>query len=144
MMRTYQQQGFSLIEVLIAIFVFGFGMLGIALYTANAMRATANNHARGTIMQAVAQTIEPMIYPTSNAASLTTNLTPLLAGLTISNDNGKDSYLVRLVNVINGDGASTIAIPATPISPVTAVLNVSYNGANGQVVTLNPIYTFYF
>ncbi len=139
-----QQSGVSLIEVMIAIFIFGLGMLGIALYTGNALHASANNHARGTIMQAVSQAIEPRIYPSSNAANLTANLTPLAAGILVSNDNGKDSYLVRLSSVINGDGTATSGVPAVPVSPVTAVLTVSYNGANGQSMTLNPVYTFFF
>ncbi len=139
-----QQSGVSLIEVLIAIFVFALGMLGIALYTGNALHASASNHARGTILQAVSQAIEPMIYPSNNAANLAMNLNPLVTGIVVANDNGKDTYLVRLSSVINGDGAATSGVPAAPVSPVTAVLTVSYNGANGQTTTLNPVYTFFF
>jgi len=129
--------GFSLIEVMISLVVFLLGMLGIALFTANGLKTSAVNQARATAVNAVAQAVEPVLYHSrSDCLSNILGTFPR----TVTNDNGKDSYAVRLVKAVDGTGADIAAIGAAPgyvvtptpsagwISPVTIVLGIPITG----------------
>lgn len=140
-------RGISLIEVLVALLVFWLGLLGIALYTASGLKVSAGNQVRATAIKAVSMASEPMSYHTrSDCLSTMLGTYPK----TVTADNGKDSYLVSLVNAVDGSGvtiatgtttATTISVPSGSwVSPVTVVMKVPYNGLNG-VVYAYPTYT---
>lgn len=145
---NFQASGFTLIEVLIALLVFWLGMLGIALYTASGLRTTATNQVRSTAVKAASIALEPLTYHT-RADCLSTMLTKF--PLTVTEDNRKDSYVLSLVNAIDGSGATiasgtpsatTISVASGNwVSPVTITMRVPYAGLNGAVVTATPTYT---
>lgn len=141
-------RGISLIEVLVALLVFWLGLLGIALYTASGLKVTASNQVRATAIKAASIVSEPMSYHT-RADCLSTMLATYPK--TVTTDNGKDSYLISLVNAVDGGGttiatgtatSTTIAVASGSwVSPVTVTLRVPYAGLNGAVVTATPTYT---
>lgn len=140
-------KGFTLIEVLVAILVFWLGMLGVALFTANALKISASNQVRATAIKAASLSAEPMIYHTrADCLSMFLATYPR----TVNLDNGKDSYVISLVNAKDGIGTSiaTGTATATTIatasgswaSPITITLRAPYQGLDG-VVTATPTYT---
>ena len=139
--------GFSLIEVMIALLVFLLGMLGVALFTASGLKTSTTNQARATAIHATSQAVEPMLYHSrADCQAIMLQTFPL----TVTSDNGKDSYVVRLVQATDGAGTSIAAIGAAPgyavtptasanwISPVTIVLRVP---VTGTTATAFPSYT---
>lgn len=52
--------GFTLIEVLVTLLVLALGLLGIALYTGEGLRASADNNVRATALQVASQVVEPL------------------------------------------------------------------------------------
>lgn len=143
-----KMRGFSLIEVLVSMLVFWLGVMGVALYTAAGLKATASNQVRTTVIKAASVASEPMSYHT-RADCLSTMLSTYPK--TVSVDNGKDSYLISLVSAVDGSGttvatgttaATTIAVASGSwVSPVTITLRVPYLGADGNTVTVTPTYT---
>lgn len=141
-------RGFALIEILVALVVFWLGLLGIALYTATGLKTASANQVRATAMKAASAASEPMGYHTrADCLSMMLGTYPK----TVSADNGKDTYLVSLVNAVDGSGttiatgtatSTTIVVPSGNwVSPVTVTLRVPYAGLNGAVVTSTPTYT---
>lgn len=140
------QNGFSLIEVLLSILVFSLGMVGVALYTANGLKNSANNHARATVLRSTSLALEPVINQANSSASLAAALQTFAGanGVAVANDNDKDSFTLRATTFQNGDGAITTALPGTLISPVTVAFSIPYTGADGNQVTLSTSYSFFF
>lgn len=142
-----RMRGVSLIEVLVALLVFWLGLLGIALYTASGLKVTASNQVRATAIKAASMVSEPMSYHT-RADCLSTMLGTYPK--TVTADNGKDSYLISLVNAVDGSSttvatgttsATMISVPSGSwVSPITVTLRVPYNGLNGTVYAY-PTYT---
>lgn len=141
-------RGFTLVEVLLALLVFWLGMLGIALYTASGLRTTATNQVRATAVKAASIALEPLTYHTRADC-----LAAMLTGYprTVTEDNGKDSYVLSVVNAVDGSGAqiasgtpsaTTISTASGSwVSPVTITMRVPYAGLNGVTVTATPTYT---
>lgn len=145
--KFHANGGFSLIEVMVALLVFLLGMLGVALFTAGGLKTSAVNQVRANVIHATSQAAEPVLYH-SRSDCLATVLGTFPR--TITSDNGKDSYTIRLVKATDGAGTSIATIGAAPgyavtttastgwISPVTIVLGIP---VTGTTATAYPSYT---
>lgn len=140
------QVGFSLIETLISIVLFGLGMLGISALTATGLKTMANTNARGSALMVASQTAEPILSARTEAA-VKAALTgfPKIA----SSDHNKDNYSIDLIAGVDGDGTSIVSAvntttAATWTSPVTIVLRVPYKTFDGSTVNSTPSFSFYF
>lgn len=131
--------GFTLIEVMVALLVLLLGMLGVAFFTASGLKTSAVNQVRATAIHATSQAVEPVLYHTrSDCLATVLGTFPR----TVTSDNGKDSYTIRLVKATDGAGTSIAAIGAAPgyavtttpsadwISPVTIVLGIPVTGTS--------------
>lgn len=139
-----RQSGFTLIEALVSLLVFWLGLLGIALYTGNGLKTASANQVRATSIYATSLAMEPVLYQTRSdclAAALGTFPRNVVI------DNGKDRFSISLVKASDGSGkqiaannAVTVAA-STWVSPITVVLGVPYQGADGTAYTAYPSYT---
>lgn len=138
------QRGFTLIEALISLLVFWLGLLGIALYTGNGLKASSANQVRATSIYAASLAMEPVLYQT-RADCLSTALGSFPRQVVI--DNGKDNFSISLVRASDGRGIqiaanNTVTSAATNwVSPVTVVLAIPYRGADSAIYTAYPSYT---
>ncbi len=139
MKTPHPQNGFTLIEALVSTVVFGLGMLGMALYSGNGLKATANNNARASALQVVSQAMDPLVN--LSAASLGTELGRFPK--TIKSDNDRDSYSINLVTMQDGTGTTITNVNGATLMPVTVVVSVPYTSFDGSTVTLRPSFTFY-
>lgn len=142
--QSRANDGFTLVEIMVALVVFSIGMLGIVSFTANGLKLTTVNQARATAIHAVTQVAEPVFYH-SKPVCLDTILRTFPR--TVTSDNGKDSYTINLVRAVDGSGTqiaannSVTAAYGSWISPVTIVLSVPYPGLNNTTVRVYPSYT---
>ncbi len=143
-MCNHKPHGFTLIEVLISLLVFWLGLLGIALYTASGLKTASTNQVRATSVYAASLAMEPVLYQTrADCLSAALRSFPL----TVTSDNGKDSYTVSLVRASDGSGAQVAANnlittgSGTWVSPITITLGVPYTGSDSRVYTAYPSYT---
>jgi len=60
MKNKIKSKGFTLIEVLISLLIFAFGMLGITMQMSKSMSSTINNEVHSSVMQLAMQSIEPL------------------------------------------------------------------------------------
>lgn len=142
--QSLENNGFTLVEVMVALVVFSLGMLGIVSFTANGLKLVSVNQARATAIHAASQVAEPVFYH-SKPVCLDTMLRTFPR--TVTSDNGKDSYTINLVRAVDGSGAqiatsnSVTAAYGGWVSPVTIVLSVPYVGLNNTTVIAYPTYT---
>lgn len=138
------QRGFTLIEALISLLVFWLGLLGIALYTGNGLKASSANQVRATSIYAASLAMEPVLYQT-RADCLAAALGTFPRKVTV--DNNKDTFDIALVRASDGRGTQVAANNALTTassswaSPVTVVLAIPYKGPDGTVYTAYPSYT---
>ena len=139
-----RQNGFTLLEVLVTLLVFGLGLLGIALYTASGLKTASANQARATSLYAASLAMEPVLYQT-RADCLASALGSFPR--TVSSDNGKDKYQITMVRASDGRGVqiaanNAVTVPsATWASPVTVVLGIPHTGSDGKTYIAYPSYT---
>lgn len=69
-MQIKQNQGFTLIEILVAITIFSFAVLGLAIGTVSLTRANADSHLRASAVNIAQARLEEL--KSMNSATLTT------------------------------------------------------------------------
>lgn len=142
--RSGADNGFTLVEIMVALVLFSIGMLGIVSFTANGLKLISVNQARATAIHATSQVAEPVLYH-SKPACLDAMLRTFPR--TVTSDNNKDSYTINLVRAVDGSGTpiatnnSVTAAYGSWVSPVTIVLSVPYTGLNNTTVRAYPSYT---
>jgi len=146
-MKKTKQSGFTLLEVLISVLIFSIGLLGIADSTSRSMHISMDNNARAMLASVASQFTEPLYIDASNvstgAITKVTFITNLAAidGQSYSGNNGRDVYDIRLIQAVDNDDNDALTNAASAVSPVRAVIEVSYQGLSGTK-TARSSYTF--
>ena len=129
---------------MVSLLVFSLGLLGIALYTGNGLKASSANQLRATSIYAASLAMEPVLYQT-RADCLSGALGAFPKKVTV--DNGKDAFNISLVRASDGSGTQIAANNAITtassawVSPVTVVLGIPYTTPDGTTYTAYPSYT---
>lgn len=133
---TRQARGFTLIEVMVALAVLAIGILGIVMYTAVALRTSADNNVRATALQVASQAVEPLnaaarggasAFHGALASTFPSTATPAYSR-TVTTGSGE----TVTVNVPLDGGGQPLAYDdaATPVNWLAAT------GSSGATVTL--------
>lgn len=135
-----KEGGFTLIEVLAALALFSLAMLGIALFTGNAIKTSINDSVRGIALYTANNEIEKLVVaaglgaPNLRAALLAfdTDVGAATFSREVLANNGKDRFIVAITAAsdFNGVNVLTDASPALWVSPITLAVRVSYKEAN--------------
>jgi type IV pilus assembly protein PilV len=134
--HTYNQNGFTLIEVLIALMIFTFGLLSIAGLQVSAISydSAANQRTAITMLtQGIMEEI--MSYPEDNSNSGTLDLESSVTDQTWTQapfDSADNSY------TLTGGGTYSASVTVTPDTPVASMsqIEVTVTSTNDRTLTL--------
>ena len=149
-------QGFTILETLIAMGIFAVGILGVALYTGNGLKHTLDNNPRAAALSTVSRLIEPAYRSTNGNAGAIENLiesfndsaqggTPGRYEKHIRGNNEMDSFAVRIASAFdnNGEDLLNTAMPSNEwASPITLGFVINYEGIDGNEKRFMTNYTF--
>lgn len=150
--KIRKQKGFTLIEILSALALFSFAMLGIAFNTGNALKTSANDNVRGIALYTATNVIEQFFHKSGQgaaeirAAIIAFDSDADIAGVSqeVAGNNGKDIYVITLTAGIDNNDVNIITDnnPAIWQSPVTIAVNVVYQ--DDPSISEMASYTFVF
>jgi len=128
--------GFTLIEVLIALVVFALGILGLSQITGNALVIASDNNARAVALDVASQQLEPLYIAAGNGnAAFKVGLNAFAGGLTVNGNAGRDAYTITITQAQDSSvppiDLLASAATATWVSPMNIAATVSYTGRNG-------------
>jgi len=153
-MKVNKQNGFTLLEVLIALLVFAVGLLGVLDSSVRSTRISMDNNARAMMSSIASQQLEPLYIFASKVSAGTKTKDEFIAALsavnnttvyntTIVDSNNKkqrDAFTIKLLKAVDNNDNDALTV-ANVESPVRAVFELSYDGLSGTKTTkLN--YTF--
>jgi len=137
----HKNKGFTLIEVLISLVIFAFGMLGVAMQMSKSLSNTINNEVHSSVMQLAMQSIEPLNIAVLRdrdafSAALTnlanTGNTPAFA----TNNSQLKSFDISISSALDSDGDSLFAEPNNNWAPpYTIILEVEYTGVEENTLS---------
>jgi len=135
-------EGFTLVEVLVSLVLFSIGMLGVALQYAKGISNTINTEVHSSVMQIATKTIEPLnIAASQNNAALqlalnNLNTTTIVSNFATNNSDQKNFTLSLVATDDTGADLTTINVGAWR-APITVVLTMDYIGKDSQAITFN-------
>ncbi len=136
--------GFTLIEVMVALLIFGLGVLGVTKITGNGVARIVDNNARAVALNVASQQLEPLYIAASGGNTAFQAALAALAGggINVSGNGGRDSYTVSVVEARDSSAAPvdllTSTTPATWQPPLKVAVSVSYTGRNGTISVNAP------
>jgi len=140
-MVNNKQKGSTLIEVLVASLIFALGTLGIANSLGRGVHASIDNNARAQASSVASQIAEPLYIAAakvSNGTLTETEFKALLAGMsdtTVHGNDGKDDFLVNVLEAKDSNDLDVLANAPPYSSPVRVVLEIGYQGLNDTKTT---------
>ena len=136
-----KNKGFTLIEVLISLVIFAFGMLGVTLQMSKSLSSTVNNEVHSSVMQLAMQSIEPLnnavLKNKDTFNSALNNLvnfgnTPAFA----TNNSQLKSFDIRVNSALDSNNNSLITESTDNWSPpYTITLKVDYAGKENTTLS---------
>lgn len=137
--------GFSLIETLIALFVFSSGIIGVSFLTGSAIRASADEGATAAALGTMSQLLIPLYVAAATGPTEFKTAIDLFGkdGLPVTSNDGRDTYTIIIAEAEDDTGRNIIndANPENWISPITIAVQVVYSGLDAQEINSAP-FTF--
>ena len=137
----HKNKGFTLIEVLISLVIFAFGMLGVTLQMSKSLSSTVNNEVHSSVMQLAMQSIEPLNNAVlKNKDTFNTALnnlvnfgnTPAFA----TNNSQLKSFDIRVNSALDSNNNSLFTESTDNWSPpYTITLKVDYAGKENTTLS---------
>ncbi len=145
-MNLNQQDGFSLIEVLVSLIIFALGIVGVAQSTSQSIHINIDNNTRAIASSAASKAIEPLYIAADNVSrGVITDATfkTLLAGInsTVSSNNGLDDYQVTVLEARDDNDIDVLNTLPPYAPPIRVALEVTYVGLENSNTT-RAHYTF--
>jgi len=123
------QQGFTLLEILIALTIFAFGLLGIAGLQIRAISYNAGSNVRTTISTIAQSVMEEIMAMESDDPQLSTNGTAVW-------DLDPNSNATSLTLPGGGTYSATWTVSVDDPAPSISRITVTVQGPNGRTMTL--------
>lgn len=133
--------GFTLIEVLISLLIFAFGMLGVTLQMSKSMSNTISNEVHSSVMQLAMQSIEPLNTAVlknqdtfNDALNNLVNFgnTPAFA----TNNSQLKTFNIRVDRALDSNNNSLMTTASSNWSPpYTIILKVDYVGKENTTLS---------
>jgi len=136
-----KNKGFTLIEVLISLVIFAFGMLGVAMQMSKSLSSTVSNEVHSSVMQLAMQSIEPLNNAVlQNRDTFNTALnnlanfgdTPAFA----TNNSQFKTFDISVNSALDSKNNSLFSATASSWTPpYTIVLKVDYTGKENNTLS---------
>lgn len=137
--------GFTLIETLIALFVFSSGIIGVSYLTGSAIRASADEGTTAAALGTMSQLLIPLyVAAATGPAEFKTAIDSFgNNGLSVTSNDGRDTYIVIIAEAIDDTGNNIIndSTPKNWVSPITIGVQVIYTGLDEPEINSAP-FTF--
>ncbi len=141
-----QQNGFSLIEVLVSLIIFALGIVGVAQSTSQSIHINIDNNTRAISASAASKAIEPLYIAASNVARGTITdgaFKNLLVGInsTVSGNNGLDDFQIIVLEARDNNDIDILSNSPPYAPPIRVALEITYVGLENPTTT-RAHYTF--
>jgi len=143
-----RQQAFTLIEVLISLLIFAFGMLGVSMQMSKSLQNTISNEIHSSVMQLALQSIEPLnnavlknrtTFKDALNNLVTAGTTPAFA----TNNSLLSTYNISINKAIDSNNNSLLSSNQDSwLPPYTLVLKVDYVGKDSTTLSFFTTHVF--
>jgi len=131
-----QQIGFTLVEVLVSLLIFSFGMLGVAMQMSEGLKSSVGRTVHNSVMHIALQSIEPLKQAVEiSNEEFQDKLKTLNSSVTSPPFANSDSQLEKFtINITSAKNENLVSLLDAPLidwaPPFTIVLKVTYEGNN--------------
>lgn len=139
-------QGFTLIEVLVALVIFAIGLLGLGLQLSKNLNVTINKEVHSSVMQLALQSIEPLNLAVLQSRS---NFKQALNNLGVSpvfntNNSQLNDFTISINSAVDSNYQSLLSTDNLNalVPPFTVVLNIKYTNDNGESLNFQSTHVF--
>ena len=133
-----KNKGFTLVEVLISLVIFAFGMLGVAMQMSKSLSSTVSNEVHSSVMQLAMQSIEPLnnaVLQSRDTFRTTLNNisnTPAFA----TNNSQFKTFDISVNSALDSNNNSLFSATTNSWTPpYTIVLKVDYTGKENNTLS---------
>jgi Tfp pilus assembly protein PilV len=143
--KIKKTMGFSLIETLIALFVFSSGIIGVSFLTGSAIRASADEGTTAAALSTMSQLLIPLYVAAATGPTEFKTALDLFdnGGLTVTSNNGLDTFNIIIAEAQDDAGNNIIndVNPENWVSPITVGVQIVYAGLDETEINTAP-FTF--
>lgn len=151
-LNIIKSKGLTMIEVLVALALFAVGMLGLALFSGNAIKMSSDDNVRAVALYTAANAVEQLfvaggVSPAAFSAALENFDTDEDAdtfSTQIVGNSGKDNFTVEIIAARANNGVNVLLNnnPAAWQSPINMAVEVSYD--DNPDIVVRSSYTFVY
>ena len=156
--NSNKSKGLTLIEVLVALALFAIGMLGMALFTGNAIKVASDDNVRAVALYTAANAVEQLfvaggVSPTAFSTALDnfdTDGDADTVSTEVLGNSGRDSFTIEIIAARANNGVDVLLNndPVTWESPINMSVEVRYNDNDdddsNDTIVVRSSYTFVY
>ena len=151
-LKISKSKGLTLVEVLVALALFAIGMLGMALFTGNAIKVTSDDNVRAIALYTTANELEKVFVAGGHTAEafsaaledFDTDDDVNTYSTTVYGNSGRDSFTVEILAARASNGVNVLLNnnPSTWTPPINMAVEVRYD--EDPSISVRTTYTFVY